>query len=116
MVKKVWVRTLADRRWIRLLSINIGVAWGRRPLVVHNVPRRPSGECTSSPSLSFLCCIRDGLDGSHQQRVTVNATRSDLPTQPARAAARATQRQEQERAARAKESLEQYNEEYRLHE
>jgi hypothetical protein len=55
--------------------------------------------------------------------VTVNAARSDPPTPQARAAGRAAQRREQERAARVKEKklrrrehLEQYNEEYRLHE
>jgi hypothetical protein len=51
----------------------------------------------------------------------VNAARSDPPTPRARAAGRAAQRREQERAARAKEKrlrrrecLEQYNKEYRL--
>jgi hypothetical protein len=55
--------------------------------------------------------------------VTVINARSDLPTPQARAAGRTAQRQEQERAARAKEKklrrrerLEQYNEEYRLRE
>jgi hypothetical protein len=55
--------------------------------------------------------------------VTVNTARSDPPTPRARAAGRAAQRREQERAARAKakrlrrwKRLEQYNEEYRLHE
>jgi hypothetical protein len=51
----------------------------------------------------------------------VNAARLDPPTPRARAAGRAAQRREQERAARTKEKrlrrqerLEQYNEEYRL--
>jgi hypothetical protein len=53
----------------------------------------------------------------------VDAVWSDPPTPRALAAARATQQREQEWAARAKERrirrrerLEQYNEEYRLHE
>jgi hypothetical protein len=73
--------------------------------------------------VGFLCCIRVGLDNSYQQRVTVNAARSDTPTPRARAPGRATQQREQEQAAHAKEKrlrrrerLEQYNEEYRLRE
>jgi hypothetical protein len=55
--------------------------------------------------------------------VTVINARSDLPTPQARAAGRTAQRQEQERAVRAKEkkhrrreNLEQYKEVYRLRE
>jgi hypothetical protein len=55
----------------------------------------------------------------YQQRVTVHAAQSDLPTPQAWAVASAAQRREQERATRAKERklrrwerLEQYDEEY----
>jgi hypothetical protein len=71
--------------------------------------------------LRFLYRVGVGLDSFHQQRVTVHAARSDPPTPRARSTARAAQRQEQERATRAKERrlrrqerLEQYDEEYRL--
>jgi hypothetical protein len=76
-----------------------------------------------SSLLVLLYRVGAGLDGCYQQRVTVDATRSDPPTPRARGAARAVQRQEKERVARAKERrirrwehLEQYNEEYRLRE
>jgi hypothetical protein len=74
------------------------------------------------PSQSFVSrwC---GLNSCHQQRVTVDAARSEPPTPRALAAARAAQRREQEWAARAKERRirrrerwEQQSEECRLRE
>jgi hypothetical protein len=71
-------------------------------------------------SSQFPAMYRRDLDGCHLQRVTVDASRSDLPTPRARAAARAVQRREQEWAARMKEKRircrEQQDEEYRLRE
>jgi hypothetical protein len=61
-----------------------------------------------------------GLDSFYQQRVTVHATRSDPPTPRARAAAvlhsggNRSRRRAKERKLRRWESLEQYDEEYRL--
>jgi hypothetical protein len=74
-------------------------------------------------SFGFLHCIFVCLDDFCLQLVTVSTARSDPPTPQARAAGRAAQQREQERAARAKEKrirrwerLEQHNEEYRLRE
>jgi hypothetical protein len=85
----------------------------------------PDAPSMSAPLLllRFSRRISVGLIDSYQQRVTVNAARSDLPMPRVRAAGRATQRREWEQAARAgeqkirrRECLEQYNEEYRLRE
>jgi hypothetical protein len=74
-------------------------------------------------SFIFLPCVAATLTfRPPQQRVAVNAARSDPPTPRARARTRAAQRREQERAARKKERgiwrrerREQRDEEFRLH-
>jgi hypothetical protein len=82
-----------------------------------------AGECGLSFPCRFLHCVSACPDSICPQLVTVSAARSDPPTPRARAADRATQQWEQEQAARAKEKrirrwehMEQYNEEYQLHE
>jgi hypothetical protein len=75
------------------------------------------------PRLKFLCRVGVGIDNFRQQRVSVQAARSDRPTPRTQSVARTAQLREQERAARVKERRlrrrerrEQYSEEYQLRE
>jgi hypothetical protein len=75
------------------------------------------------PRFKFSRHVDVGMDSFRQQRMTVQAVRSDPLTPRAQSVARAAQWREKERAARAKERRlrrwecrEQYSEEYRLRE